>query len=125
MAESAKALSGTILVVSDDPGIGDEARFGLPGQLEAVLTDEARSAWDVLGSLTPIAVVVDLMTGSAGGYGLARDMSQVDRLAKIPIVMLIDRDQDVWLARQAGATTTLRKPLEPGALARTISSVLS
>lgn len=125
MAESAKVLTGTILVVSDDPGIGDEARFGLPGQLESVLTDEARSAWAALDSLTPVAVVVDLMTGSAGGYGLARDMSQVARLAKIPIVMLIDRDQDVWLARQAGATTTLRKPLEPGALARTVSSVLS
>lgn len=125
MPEPAEALEGTILVVSDDPDIADEARFGLPGNLEAVITDEARSAWAELGSLTPIAVVVDLMTGSAGGYALARDMSEVDRLATVPIVMLIDRDQDAWLARQAGATSTLRKPLEPGALARAVSSVLS
>lgn len=125
MADPARSLQGTILVVSDDPDIADEARFGLGGDLESVVSDDARSAWEVLDSLTPVAVVVDLMTGSAGGFALGRDMSQVDRLAKIPIVMLIDRDQDAWLAREGGATTTLRKPLEPGALARTVSSVLS
>lgn len=125
MAEPTPYPQGTILVVSDDPDVADEARFGLGGDLESVVTDDARSAWDVLGSLTPAAVVVDLMTGKAGGFALGRDMSQVDRLARIPIVMLIDRDQDAWLAREGGARTTLRKPLGPGALARTVSSVLS
>lgn len=125
MAEPAKAFQGSILVVSDDPDIADEAYFGLPGDLTAILADEARSAWTKLASLTPAAVVVDLMTGSSGGFALGRDMSQVERLAKIPIVMLIDRDQDAWLARQAGAAVTLRKPLEPGALARTVASLLS
>ena len=125
MAEPAPNPQGTILVVSDDPEIADEAMFGLGGDLESVLTDDARSAWEVLGSLTPVAVVVDLMTGKSGGFALGRDMSQVERLAKIPIVMLIDRDQDAWLAREGGAAMTLRKPLEPGALARTVSSVLS
>lgn len=119
------ATGGTILVVSDDPHVADEARFGLLSDFETTIASDARGGWQELASLTPAAVVMDLMTGSAGGYGLARDMAQLARLAEVPIVMLIDRDQDQWLARQAGATTTLRKPLEPGALGRAIESVLS
>ena len=116
---------GTILVVSDDPEVADEARFGLPGDYETTVAGDARGGWQELASLTPAAVIVDLMTGSAGGFALARDMAQVARLAEVPVVMLIDRDQDRWLAREGGATKTLRKPLEPGALGRAIESILS
>lgn len=74
---------------------------------------------------TPSAVVVDLQTGSAGGYGLARDMGLNDRLAQVPVVMLLERDQDAWLARQAGARFVRLKPVEATSLFKDLRELLS
>jgi DNA-binding response OmpR family regulator len=116
--------TGTILVVSDDPRLEDHMRSGLPAGLEVVSEGDAREAIARLAELTPRAVVVDLQTGSAGGYGLARDMSQTLRLASIPVVVLIERDQDRWLAQQAGAAVTLTKPVTGAQLWMAVSSLL-
>jgi DNA-binding response OmpR family regulator len=43
-------------------------------------------------------------------------MSYFDRLSDVPIVMLLEREQDGWLARQAGAAHVLVKPVETSAL---------
>lgn len=117
--------SGTLLVVSEDPAVEEEVRFGVPEGLDVVSVNDAGSANEALLSLTPVAVIVDLQTGNAGGYGLARDMSQTLRLAAIPVIVLIERDQDRWLAQQAGATVALRKPLDSNALWTAVSSVLA
>ncbi len=114
---------GTVLVVSDDPDVSDEARFALPGDLTIELATDGTEAIDKLASLRVSVVIVDLRTGRAGGYALARDMSQQSKLAGIPIVILIEREQDRWIAGQAGAAVILRKPLEPGALARAVAEI--
>jgi two-component system, chemotaxis family, chemotaxis protein CheY len=118
--------AGTIVAVSDDPRVADELRFGLPDGFEIAVAVDGRDAWkEVAAGVTPIAVVVDLQTGSAGGFSLARDMSQNALLGVVPIVMLIERDQDEWLAREAGARVILRRPLEPAVLVDALLSVLS
>lgn len=120
------AAHGTILAVSDDPDIVEDLRFGLPSSLEAIGAEDARAAARELGDgLRPAAVVVDLQTGNAGGFALSRDLSEHPTLGSIPIVMLIERDQDRWLAAQAGASVVLRRPLEPGVLVAAVLSVLS
>jgi DNA-binding response OmpR family regulator len=121
------SIEGTVLAVSDDPGIADDLRFGLPGGLETIGASDAREAWKELGdsAIVPRAVVMDLQTGSAGGFSLASDLHQSERLKEVPIVMLIERDQDAWLADQAGARVVLRKPLEPAVLVDAVLSVLS
>lgn len=117
---------GTIVAVSDDPRIADELRFGVPDGLEIVAATDARDGWKEMAmSEPPSAVVVDLQTGSAGGFALALDMSHNAVLATVPIVMLIERDQDAWLARKAGARVVLRKPLEPAVLVDAVLSALS
>jgi DNA-binding response OmpR family regulator len=118
---------GLIVAVSDDPAVADDLRFGLPDGFEVVAADDARTAWkEMTGDARhPVAVVVDLQTGSAGGFSLAREMATSARLETVPVVMLIERDQDTWLARQAGAEVVLRRPLHPGALAAAVLSALS
>lgn len=117
---------GPILAVSDDPDMLEDLRFGLPSGLEAVGAEDARAAARELDAgLRPIAVVVDLQTGNAGGFALARDLAANPTLSLVPIVMLIERDQDRWLANQAGARVVLREPLEPGILVDAVLSVLS
>lgn len=126
MVSEPAPVRATIVAVSDDPNVLDDLRFGLPAELEAVGAEDARAAIrDLSDGAAPAAIVVDLQTGSAGGFALARDLSQVPSLRSVPVVMLIERDQDRWLARQAGAREVLRKPLEPGILVEKVLSVLS
>ncbi|MGH2748358.1 MAG: response regulator [Actinomycetota bacterium] len=100
-----------ILVVSDDPRVRDEMTSACPSGVEVSLRHDARDAWESMEKRRPSVVVVDMQTGSAGGYGLCKDMSQSDRLRDVPVVILLERTQDAWLARQAGATLYRVKPI--------------
>lgn len=121
----AGTVTGTVLVVSDDPDISDEARFGLVDAVTVETAMDATDAIEKLALLRPAIVIVDLQTGNSGGYALARDMSQQPKLAGIPIVMIIEREQDRWIAGQAGAAVTLRKPLAAGALGRALADLVA
>lgn len=117
------ATQKTLLVVSDDPHLRSEAEFGFPEDVEIELATDGRDGWDRLREGDPPdVVVVDLQTGSAGGFGLVSDMQATDRLKNVPTLVLLEREQDVWLARQAGARAIRVKPLEVTDL---VSEVLS
>jgi DNA-binding response OmpR family regulator len=102
-----------LLVVTDNKPVREELEFGFPEPVEVEFAHDARDAWRRLNEDgAPIsAVVVDLQTGAAGGFSLAHDMKAVRALAGIPIVILLEREQDAWLARQAGARSALLKPV--------------
>jgi DNA-binding response OmpR family regulator len=117
--------AGTLLVVSEDPDVEEEVRFGVPEGLEVHVVNDAFSANEALLTLTPLAVIVDLRTGRSGGFSLAMDMSQTARLARIPVIVVLERDQDRWLAHQAGAAHILQKPLNSNELWLAVSSVLA
>ena len=108
-----------VLVVTDDPTLGRDAELAFPSDFDVVTVRDARGAWEELQTWTPAALVVDLLAGSAGGFALGSDMSQDPRLREVPILMLLDRHQDEWLARRAGAGATRTKPVEPFDLAAT------
>lgn len=105
-----------VLVVTDDPALELEARFAFPDDFDVVVVGDARDAARELATWTPAVVIVDLLSGSAGGFALGRDMSQDRALAKVPILMLIDRPQDEWLAREAGAAAIRTKPIDTAEL---------
>ncbi len=113
-----------IVVVTDDPRIADEARIGFAPDVVIEIVGDAREALASMARSVPSVAVVDLQTGSAGGFGLARDMHQDDRLKEIPILMLLERDQDAWLAKQAGAAAFRTKPVElSGLVADTLALI--
>ena len=114
----------SILVVSPDPDVQDGIRFGLTTEFDVVCVNDATIAIQTLQTMSPSIVVVDLLVGPAGGYALARDMSQDRRLAQIPVVILVERDQDRWLAKQAGAALVLRKPIDANVFEPAVSSLL-
>ncbi len=86
---------------------------------------DAREAWDLIANATPSVVVVDLQTGSAGGYALSKDMHDVLRLERVPILMLLDRPQDEWLAKQSEATMVRLKPIEVTRLVGDVMSMMT
>ena len=105
-----------VLVVTDDPTLQLEARFAFPDDFDVLVVGDARAASSELAQWTPAVLVVDLLSGSAGGFALGSDMAQDTRLANVPMLMLIDRHQDGWLAIQAGANAVRTKPIDTAQL---------
>jgi DNA-binding response OmpR family regulator len=112
-----------VLVVTDQESVRGALRYGLPDDIDVSFAVDSREALRSLPQIAPSVVVVDLQTGSAGGYGLARDMAADVHWARVPIVMLLERDQDVWLARQAGAQITVTKPVTAGVIIEALRSL--
>lgn len=109
-----------VLLVSDDPLLRDQARWAFPADVSVSFAVDSRDAWRQLQHSPPSVVVVDLQTGNAGGYGLTRDMAEDEALASVPVVILLEREQDGWLARGSGATSYHTKPLATGDLVREV-----
>jgi twitching motility two-component system response regulator PilH len=114
-----------VLVATGDPSVRDELEFGASADIGIHFARDAREAWARLQERAPSAVVVDLQAGSAGGFALTRDMSYDERFADIPVVMLLERDQDGWLSRQAGASLYRIKPVVAGELMRDIEELVT
>ena len=105
-----------IFVVSDDPRVREVAGFGFGSSVEVTFAADAREALEVMREGIPAAVVVDMHAGSAGGFALAKDMNADPRLSQVPVLMLLQRDQDAWLAREAGAAAYRTKPIDASEL---------
>jgi DNA-binding response OmpR family regulator len=105
-----------VVVVTDDPDLREDATYSFPTGFEVVLADDARDALRIMSVRRPVLAIVDLKTGSAGGFNLAREMHSVEALADIPVLMLLERHQDSWLASQAGARRWRTKPVDGDAL---------
>lgn len=125
MSEAPSPDDGHVLVVSDDDRIRDEARFGFAPGFGVALARDAREALEQMDVDVPSVVVVDLHTGSAGGFALAKAMDQDPRLSSVPVMMLLDRDQDRWLAQQAGAKLIRTKPIDTSDLVADALSLLN
>jgi DNA-binding response OmpR family regulator len=123
MADAAVAVPKRVLFVSRDDRIIDEARHAFGDDVEVLLAQDARDASVLLSTEVPDAVVVDLSTGKSGGYALARDMSQVDSLRAVPVMILLERKQDEWLAHEAGATLIRTKPVNATRLAADVRTL--
>lgn len=115
-----------VLVVSNDEAVIEDVRFGLPAHLDVTLASNATDASEIMADrdLHPAVVVVDQRTGNAGGFALARQMAAVRALKDVPILVLLEREQDAWLAKQAGAAMYRTKPMTAETLAAAVVSLL-
>ncbi len=111
--------------MSDDPLVLDECEFGFPSNTTVETYPDAREASDAMADRTPDVVIVDMQTGSAGGYSLTRRMHSFDHLKKVPVLILLEREQDRWLAQQSGATAARVKPLPAASLVREALELIS
>lgn len=120
----------TIVVASDAPSVRREVAAVTRGPDVEVL--EVASGPELLERLdelddAPDLVVVDLQMGNMGGMavclelGLEESYLDVDH---IPVLMLLDRRPDVFLARRSGAEGWLVKPLDPLRLRRATAALL-
>src|SRR5688572_2889090 len=124
MAEG-QDFSHVVLLVSDDPYLQEEARFGFPQEVAVVIANDSQEALTLMETGAPSAVIVELRSGNSGGFALARDMSQRTDLQHVPVFIILERPQDEWLAREAGAATYRTQPIDAGELVAETMALLS
>ena len=117
-----------ILVASDAPWVIDEVVAGIGGP--DVTVRSVMAGVDVLptvGDRMPDLAVLDLQMGNMGGMAVClalRLEEGADRLDHLPVLMLLDRRADVFLAKRSGAEGWLVKPLDPIRLRRAVRALL-
>ena len=118
----------TIVVASDAPSVRAEivAVVGEPGTSIVELS----SGYAVAGAVaqdSPDLVVVDLQMGNMGGMAVCLDLrleESYGKLPHVPVLMLLDRRADVFLAKRSGAEGWLVKPLDPIRVRRATSALI-
>jgi DNA-binding response OmpR family regulator len=119
----------TILVAADAQWVRDQVRsaFVAPGQrvIEVTRGQEVR---DTFAREAPDLVILDLQIGNMGGVAAAIDLrleESAGRLPRATILLLLDRQADVFLAKRADADGELVKPADAGTLRRAAKRLLT
>lgn len=111
-----------VLLATDADWLFDEVSAALaePGTVVSRIT-EGRDVSEAVSQLAPDLVLLDLQIGTKGGVAscidLRHDIAE-GRSKPTKVLMLLDRDADRWIARQADADGWLIKPLDAFRLRR-------
>lgn len=115
-----------VLVVADAPSVHDEVAAVLPSGERVRPVYEGRDVRNAVAAEAPDIAVVDMQVGSMGGIAITMDMRLEEsggRLPHIPVLLMLDRRADVFLARRCGAEGWVVKPFDPVRLRRAIEAV--
>ena len=105
-------------------------------EVEAALVDESttirrvRSGQAVAAAVadsTPDLVVLDLQIGNMGGIATCLHLHHeagAGRLPEVPVLLLLDREVDAFLARRSGADGWVVKPLDAFSLRKAAIAIL-
>ena len=117
----------TIVVASDAPSVRADvvAVVGEPGT-EIIEVDSGQAVAPAVDEHEPDLVVVDLQMGSMGGMAVCLELrleESYGNLPHVPVLMLLDRRPDVFLAKRSGAEGWIVKPLDPIRLRRATTAL--
>jgi DNA-binding response OmpR family regulator len=118
-----------VLIATDADAVFDEVDAALADESTRVV--RVRSGFavaEVVAETAPDLVVLDLQIGNMGGIATCihlRNEAGDGRLPDVPILMLLDREADVHLARRSGAEGWVVKPLDAFRLRRTATAILT
>jgi len=119
----------TVLVATDSDAVYDEVDAALGSDDTKVA--RVRTGREVRGAVLqeePDLVLLDLQIGTMGGVAACLDLrleESGDRLDRQRILLLLDREADLFIARRAEADGWLVKPLDAGRLRRAAQAVMS
>ncbi len=118
-----------VLIVSDAANVRADVRSvlaGPPGDVHEL--DSGAQAAAEVKTQPPDLVVLDLQIGNMGGMATCLDLrleESAGRLPHVPVLMLLDRRADVFLARRSAAEGWVVKPLDPIRLRGAIQAILA
>ena len=119
----------TVLVVSDAPWVHEDIRAALPGGDTVVRSlTSGQAVRAAVGEQRPDLVILDMQMGDMGAIAVTYDLrleESGDRLPNVAVLLLLDRQADVFLARQCQANGWLVKPLDPIRVRKAMKAVMA
>lgn len=119
----------TVLIVTDTDAVADEVDAAMADETTTVIRVRAGAAVaDAVDTHEPDVVVLDLQIGSMGGMAVAKHITAEIAMGRLPptsILMLLDREADIFLARRSDVDGWLVKPLDSFRLRRAKRALLA
>ena len=118
-----------ILVATDADYVLDDITAALGGpDVSFTVCRNGRDVSGVVEARTPDLVVLDLQIGSMGGMAVTMALRLDESSGALPhvnVLMLLDRQADIHLAKRCAADGYLIKPLNPLSLKRAARAILA
>jgi CheY-like chemotaxis protein len=118
-----------ILVVADTPWVRNDvhAALSLPGY-DLQDHDDPRSLTEAVTGFAPDVAIIDLQVASMGGMAMVRALKEASLgigFPEVPVVLLLDRSADAFLAKRSAADAWLQKPFDAADLREAVAGVLT
>ena len=118
-----------VLIASDESWVRDDIRSVLSGRADVTVREvtSGAAAVEAVRAAAPALAVLDLQIGTMGGMATCLELRLEESagvLPHVPVLMLLDRRADVFLARRSDAEGFLIKPLDPIRVRRAVDAVL-
>lgn len=118
-----------VLVATDAQWVVDEIVAALSGpETSFTVCRNGRDVTDVVMARTPDIAILDLQSGSMGGMAVAMNLRHDESsgaMPRVPILMVLDRQADIFLARRSGADSWIVKPLDALSIKRGVDCALT
>lgn len=118
-----------ILIAADADFVVDEVVAAVSGpDVDVRIVQRGPDVRRAAQAKLPDLVICDLQIGTMGGMAVTIDLRHEEgagRLGRAPVLMLLDREADVYLARRSRADGWLVKPLDAFRVRRAADAVLA
>ena len=117
-----------VLLVTDADWVAEQCEAALGGDHRLHRVRRGADTLEAIELVEPDLVLLDMQVGNMGGMAAClavRQEEDMGRLERRPVLMLLDRDADEFLARRSSADGWLVKPIDPLALGRLVGSALA
>ncbi len=116
-----------VLVATDADSILHAVDAALGGIHTVFRVRKGADVAAAVAEVDPVVVLLDLQIGNMGGIAACLDLRLEERAGRLGprrILILLDREADIFLARRAEADGWLVKPLDAFRLRRAVTTVL-
>jgi DNA-binding NarL/FixJ family response regulator len=117
-----------VVIASDATWIQEDVKNALTGDDTTVqVLRSGRAVRAAVAERATDLVVCDFQVGNMGGMAVTMDLKLEEsggRLPAVPVLLLLDRPADVFLAERCGAEGFLVKPLDPIRLRKAMTALI-